>query len=175
MVASLNPQPTGTMATAQPHDHDNAHDHESCVETAMERAIQMCEERGVRLTELRRQVLELVWARHEPIGAYDILDAMRAKSQRKAAPPTVYRALDFLMEQGLVHRIASLNAYIGCPRPERRHAGQFLICTCCGALSELDDPVIANAVIARAAAQGFAIDRQTIEAQGLCARCRVAS
>jgi Fur family zinc uptake transcriptional regulator len=153
------------MITAEPHNHD------SCIESALDRAIAMCDARGVRLTDTRRQVLELVWARHEPIGAYDLLDAMRLQGQRKVAPPTVYRALDFLMEQGLVHRIASLNAYIGCPHPERRHAGQFLICTGCGALSELDDPVIAEAVIASAAAQGFIVNRQTIEAEGLCARC----
>jgi Fur family zinc uptake transcriptional regulator len=147
-----------------------AHDHGSCIETALDRAQSVCLARGVRLTELRRQVLELVWRRHEPVGAYDLLDALKA-THRRAAPPTVYRALDFLIDQGLVHRLESLNAYIGCTRPEVLHAGQFLICTRCGSIGELDDPEIADSVSRRAAALGFTVERQTIEVRGTCADC----
>jgi Fur family zinc uptake transcriptional regulator len=147
-----------------------AHDHHSCVETALDRAQSVCLARGVRLTELRRQVLELVWRRHEPVGAYDLLDALKA-THRRAAPPTVYRALDFLIDQGLVHRLESLNAYIGCTRPEVLHAGQFLICTRCGSIGELDDAEIADSVSRRAAALGFTVERQTIEVRGICADC----
>jgi Fur family transcriptional regulator, zinc uptake regulator len=124
----------------------------------------------VRLTELRRQVLELVWRRHEPIGAYDLLDELKTV-HRRAAPPTVYRALEFLMDQGLVHRIESLNAYVGCTRPEQQHAGQFLICSNCGSIGELDDIGIARAVTERAAMLGFTVQRQTIEVRGICADC----
>src|SRR5215470_19039883 len=92
------------------------HDHESCVEMALDRAATLCGERGARLTELRRNVLALVWEGHEPVGAYHILDALRRRHPG-AAPPTVYRALEFLGEQGLIHRIESLNAYVGCDRP----------------------------------------------------------
>ena len=146
------------------------HDHAECVETALDRAASVCDARGARLTELRRQVLELVWRRHEPVGAYELLDELRALHGR-AAPPTIYRALDFLMDQGLVHRIESLNAYIGCTRPEQEHAGQFLICTRCGSIGELDDAEIARAVMERAAAMGFTALRQTIEVRGICADC----
>lgn len=148
-----------------------SHDHGSCVEVALDRAESVCLARGARLTELRRQVLELVWRRHEPIGAYDLLDQLK-QTHRRAAPPTVYRALDFLIDQGLVHRLESLNAYIGCTRPEVLHAGQFLICSHCGSIGELDDPEIAEAVTRRAAALGFEVERQTIEVRGTCADCR---
>ena len=147
-----------------------AHDHGSCVETALDRAETVCSTRGVRLTELRRQVLELIWRRHEPVGAYDLLDALKV-THRRAAPPTVYRALDFLIDQGLVHRLESLNAYIGCTKPEELHAGQFLICTRCDSIGELDDAEIAEAVIRRAATLGFTVERQTIEVRGICAQC----
>jgi Fur family transcriptional regulator, zinc uptake regulator len=148
-----------------------SHDHESCIEDALDRAAQLCAERGARLTELRRQVLQLVWRGHEPVGAYAVLEALR-RSHAGAAPPTVYRALDFLIEHGLIHRIESLNAYVGCPRPERPHVSQFLICGGCGAIAELDDPAIAAAVLRRAGELGFLVEQQTIELRGLCPRCR---
>ncbi|HXP74385.1 MAG TPA: Fur family transcriptional regulator [Stellaceae bacterium] len=147
------------------------HDHESCVETAIDRAATLCTERGARLTDLRRDVLALVWEGHEPVGAYHILDALKRRHPG-AAPPTVYRALEFLSEQGLIHRIESLNAYVGCDRPDRRHVSQFLICERCNATAELDDPAIAAAVTRRAGELGFAVERQTIEVRGLCPRCR---
>ncbi len=147
------------------------HDHDSCVEEALDRAAQLCAERGARLTDLRRQVLQLVWRGHEPVGAYALLEALK-RSHEGAAPPTVYRALDFLIEHGLIHRIESLNAYVGCSRPERRHVSQFLICSQCGAAAELDDPAIAGAVLRRAGELGFLVEQQTIELRGLCPRCR---
>jgi len=150
------------------------HDHESCVETALDRAATLCAKRGARLTDLRRDVLALVWEGHEPVGAYHVLDALRRKHPG-AAPPTVYRALEFLSEQGLIHRIESLNAYVGCDRPDQRHVSQFLICERCNATAELDDPAITAAVARRAGDLGFAVARQTIEVRGLCPRCRGAS
>jgi Fur family transcriptional regulator, zinc uptake regulator len=148
-----------------------SHDHGSCIDDALDRAAQLCAERGARLTELRRQVLQLVWRGHEAVGAYAILEALR-RSHPGAAPPTVYRALDFLIEHGLIHRIESLNAYVGCSRPERQHVSQFLICGKCGGAAELDDPAIAGAVLRRAGALGFSVEQQTIELRGLCPRCR---
>jgi Fur family zinc uptake transcriptional regulator len=148
-----------------------SHDHAHCVATALGRASALCEVRGTRLTEIRRQVLELIWRRHEPVGAYELLDELKA-IHRSAAPPTIYRALDFLIDQGLVHRIESLNAYVGCSHPEESHTGQFLICTICGTSGELDDPAITAAVSLRAAELGFEVERQTIEVRGRCAECR---
>ena len=148
----------------------SGHDHERCVASALERAEAICETRGLRLTKLRRHVLELVWAGHKPVGAYDILDAL-ADAGRKAAPPTVYRALDFLMEAGLVHRLDSLNAYIGCPDPDHAHSGQFLICRGCHSVIELDASAINARIREAAAGAGFLAEQQMLEVRGLCAAC----
>lgn len=131
----------------------------------------MCAGRGLRLTDLRRRVLELVWRSHEPVGAYQILSKLRRRG-RSAAPPTVYRALEFLLDQGFVHRIESQSAFVGCSHPESSHAGQFLICGSCGTAAELDDQRIRKAVAKGAKKVGFAVERQTIEVRGLCPRCR---
>ena len=154
------------LAPFQPRNHD----HGKCIDTAIAVAEARCARRGQRFTPLRRRVLELVWTSHGPVRAYDVLDALRAE-RRGAAPPTVYRALDFLMEHGLIHRIESLNAYVGCGSPDGRHGGQFLICRECGAVAELDDAAIARAVAERARTMGFAVEQQTIEVAGLCPRC----
>jgi Fur family zinc uptake transcriptional regulator len=151
------------------------HDHRHCIDDALNRAEIVCAERGVRMTPLRRRVLELVWDSHAPIGAYAIMDLLRAADDRAAAPPTVYRALDFLLGQGLVHKIESLNAFVGCDRPEERHISQFLICTSCKAAMELNDPSILEAVEQSAERAGFSLTRLTVEAQGLCPACRKGS
>ncbi len=147
------------------------HNHESCVDTALDRALALCAKHGTRLTDLRREVLALVWQGHEPVGAYDVLDALRRRHPG-AAPPTVYRALEFLIAEGLIHRIESLNAYVGCSRPDEPHVSQFLICERCNTTVELGDPTITAAVARRATALGFAVTRQTIEVRGLCPNCR---
>ena len=150
---------------------DARHDHERCVFDALDAAQRLCAARGARLTELRRRVLVNVWRSHRAIGAYAILDRLRDQG-RKAAPLTVYRALAFLSELGLVHRIESLNAYVGCPHPATPHAGQHLICTACGNVAELKDRNIAEVVAAGADDLGFTVRRQMIEVTGLCAACR---
>ncbi|HEY7746489.1 MAG TPA: transcriptional repressor [Desulfuromonadales bacterium] len=146
------------------------HDHSGCVETALRFAEEICLARGVRLTELRRRVLELVWSGHKPIGAYALLEQLQPGG--RAAPPTVYRALDFLLEQGLIHRLSSLNAYVGCPRPGEPHAGQFLICESCQNLTELRDGAIEEAIERSVQRSGFAPSRQTVEILGRCPQCR---
>ena len=147
------------------------HDHGNCIETALATAEQLCAARGLRFTALRRRVLELVWQSHRPIGAYEVLDQLGEEKQN-AAPPTVYRALDFLIEAGLVHRLDSLNAFIGCPDPGRRHTGQFLICRECRTVTELDDDDVDSLVAKKAAARGFTAVRQILEIEGLCKSCR---
>ena len=97
----------------------------------------MCAPAWQRLTELREQVLELVWRSHAPIGAYQILDQLAERG--RVAPPTVYRALEFLSREGLIHRIDSLNAYVGCPSPARPHQAYFFICRACGDAAEIHD------------------------------------
>lgn len=147
------------------------HDHGRCVAHALEAAEDECRRRGARLTDVRRRVLELIWQSHAPVGAYAVLEAL-ARDGFCAAPPTVYRALDFLLAQGLIHRIERLNAFVGCSRPGHPHAGQFLLCTGCGAAAELDDPAIDAAMAAAAARLGFTLTGQTVEADGLCPSCR---
>ncbi len=150
------------------------HDHKHCQSEALAKAEALCEERGARLTPLRRKVLELVWNSHQPIGAYAILDQLR-DGDRGAAPPTVYRALEFLLEQGLIHKLESLNAFIGCDHPQDRHVSQFLICTKCGSAVEIQDSGISTAVKKSAAAAGFSVSRLTIELQGVCPNCAKAA
>jgi Fur family zinc uptake transcriptional regulator len=150
------------------------HDHQDCVRGALAAAERSCEAQGARLTPIRRRVLELVWASHEPVGAYGLLDRLGAEGT-KAVPPTVYRALDFLLEQGLVHRLERLNAFVGCSHRHGPHAAQFLICTGCRRVAELDDPAIGSALLKGAAARGFSVSRQTVEVEGLCPECRAIS
>ncbi len=147
------------------------HDHGPCVEDAVSRAAELCARRGLPLTESRRRVLELVWRSHKPIGAYEILARLRRRG-RTAAPPTVYRALDFLLDQGFVHRIESQSAFVGCAHPEAVHAGQFLICGSCGVAAELNNSRIQKAIAKSAKTAGFSVERQTIELRGLCPRCQ---
>ena len=148
-----------------------SHDHHRCVAQALARAEQVCRARGVRLTPLRRRVLELVWEGHAPVGAYDILDRLRDRS-RRAAPPTVYRALDFLIAQGLVHRIESRNAFAGCARPQQPHQAQYLLCDACGDAIEIEIGGLSRKIHSQAASIGFDVVAETIEAHGLCDTCR---
>jgi Fur family transcriptional regulator, zinc uptake regulator len=150
---------------------DPGHDHEFCVESAVSLARSLCQEKGIRLTPLRERVLELVWSSHRPIGAYEILDVLRSE-RGGAAPPTAYRALDFLMENGLIHRVESLNAFVGCADAGHRHGGQFLICQNCGKALELQDKSLDIAIAEVARKAGFSIDSRTIELIGTCPFCR---
>ena len=123
------------------------HDHRHCVASALDDAKAVCSERGARLTPVRQRVLEIIWQSHRPLGAYAILDVLSGEGH-SPAPPTVYRALEFLLMHGLVHRLSSLNAFIGCARPGHPGAGQFLLCTNCGAAAELNDAAVERAMIA---------------------------
>lgn len=147
------------------------HAHARCLKAALSKADAVCQSRGLRLTQLRRRVLELVCDSHEPVKAYDILEHLGTRHKR-AAPPTVYRALEFLREEGFVHKIESMNAYIGCGEPGHHSASQFLICHQCGEVAELDDDEILEVMIKKAEVLGFHIDNQTIELKGLCIGCR---
>ena len=134
-------------------------------------AVSICEGRGVQMTELRRRVLELLWASGRPTGAYELIEAVKLRESRPVAPPTVYRALHFLMAQGLVSRIESLNAYVPCAHPERDHDCLFLICSGCRASVELEDPRIGRLLAEDAAGLGFVATRRTVEVEGMCAQC----
>ncbi len=148
-----------------------AHDHGACIADALMAAETICRERGARLTKLRRRVLELIWSSHAPVGAYVLLRRL-SQEHESAAPPTVYRALDFLLEQGLIHRIESLNAFVGCVEPSEAHAGQFLICRHCGAAAEMRDRRVNKAIGRTASDLGFTLEEATVELRGLCPACQ---
>ena len=147
------------------------HDHNRCMDSALQRARRVCEENKVRLTPIREKVLRLVWQSHNPLGAYDILP-MLSENGKVAAPPTVYRALDFLVAQGLVHRIASLNAFVGCSVSSDQHVSQFLLCRKCGVAIEIEAPAITKAIAHNADQYGFQTDNESIEISGLCQCCQ---
>ncbi|SFP69922.1 Fur family transcriptional regulator [Pseudomonas borbori] len=159
----------------QPPLASRPHDHSRCVSHALAEAESICTRQGLRLTALRKRVLELVWQSHKPLGAYDILAVLSEQDGRRAAPPTVYRALDFLLDNGLVHRIASLNAFVGCSHPAHAHQGQFLICRSCHAAIELEHAAISAAIVSGAQSVGFVVEGQTVEVLGLCAGCQEAA
>jgi Fur family zinc uptake transcriptional regulator len=143
-------------------------------ESALDAAATACQGRGAQLTPLRRTVLGLVLESPRPVGAYALLDLLKA-DRAGAAPPTVYRALDFLLEQRLVHRLEKLNAFVACHvhdcGADHEHPAQFLICDRCGVVTELEEPQVSRALEAAASRAGFRPTRATVEIEGTCARC----
>lgn len=154
-----------TDSPAKPHDHS------LCIEDALGQARLICEQRNVRLTAIREQVLGLIWQSHKPIGAYDLLEQL-AKTHHAAKPPTIYRALEFLQDNGLIHKIESQNAFLGCAHVGGHHHGQFLICTACGTAQEIDEKIVSSALENASQAHGFKIQSFVIEIKGLCATCQ---
>lgn len=148
-----------------------SHDHARCAGDALAHAEVLCTERGERLTPMRRQVLEALAASHRPLGAYEIIDRLGAKGPRPA-PITVYRALDFLLANGLAHRIESLNAFIACIN---NHASGtpvvFLICEQCGAVGEAPSSAVGAALLAAAEQAAFTPKAPVIEIAGICGHC----
>lgn len=147
------------------------HNHSACINRAMKTADDLCRQKGLRFTPIRQRVLELVWSSHAPIAAYDLLRILKQEKENAEAP-TVYRALDFLLQHGLVHKIESLNAYIGCNHPGDTHTSQFLICSVCKQVVEKDNAEIDAAIFAQAIRLGFTISDQTIEINGTCSNCK---
>lgn len=151
------------------------HDHARCATDALAHAETLCAERKERLTPIRRRVLEALLASHVPLGAYELIDRLAADGSRPA-PITIYRALDFLREQGFVHRIESRNAFIACVHA---HASGdpvvFLICEQCGAVGEAGGAGVAESIRAAARAAGFIPATPVIEIYGTCAHCRRAA
>jgi Fur family transcriptional regulator, zinc uptake regulator len=148
------------------------HDHVRCSADALKHAEAQCIERGQRLTPSRRNILELLLESHKPLGAYDIIDRAAARGARPA-PITIYRALDFLIDNGLVHRIESRNAFIACIHDhDADDVIMFLICERCGAVGESRSAAVADTLKSAARSVGFAPKTPVIEIAGVCAHCR---
>ncbi|MDO8326638.1 MAG: Fur family transcriptional regulator [Cypionkella sp.] len=150
------------------------HDHAHCASDALARAEALVAEKGLRLTPVRRRVLEILLEAHRALGAYDVLTRLAAEGFGNQ-PPVAYRALDFLEEQGLAHRIRRLNAFTACMHPGETHAPAFLICRGCDAVAEAPAAPVLVALEAAAADTGFVIERSNIEALGLCPACQAAA
>ena len=146
------------------------HDHARCAGDAMARAEAALALQGVRLTPVRRRTLQILLESHRALGAYDVLERLASDGYGNQ-PPVAYRALDFLEEQGLVHRIRRLNAFTACMHPGETHAPAFLICRDCHAVAEAPAGAVGQALEAAAKALHFTIERSTIEALGLCPGC----
>ncbi len=129
-----------------------------------------CELRGLRLTEIRQQVLELIAASEKPVKAYDLLDQLKDE-RSNAAPPTVYRALDFLLENRFIHKLQSINAYVGCHHPSVVHQVPFLICDKCESATEICDERVSGLLNNQARDLGFSPRAQTLEVHGICRKC----
>src|SRR5881628_1049444 len=149
------------------------HDHGRCTAEAMAHAEEVCARRAQKFTPIRRHVLQALLSSHRPIGAYEAIDEL-AKSMPRPAPITVYRALEFLIENGLAHRIESRNAYLACAHDHDAAATvTFLICEACGSVGEIPAAApVAKSLNAAARASGFAPKLSVVEMSGTCAHCQ---
>ncbi|WP_179378348.1 helix-turn-helix domain-containing protein [Jannaschia marina] len=146
------------------------HDHADCIDTALAAIEEQCAKAGLQLTPIRKRVLSILLEQHRAMGAYEILDVLRAQGL-KAQPPMAYRALDFLVRAGFAHRVERLNAFVACTAPGEAHAPVLLICRGCAAVAE--SRADTSAALGRAAADaGFAVERSVLEAEGLCPHCQ---
>lgn len=159
------------MPSGHPHAGFARHDHGTCVRHALLAADAACDAQGLRLTPVRRRTLEILLETHEAMGAYDVL-ARLDREGFGSKPPVAYRALTFLVEAGLAHRIERLNAFVACALPGDDHAPAFLICTSCGTVAEGAGE---DAMQGPAAAAGFQIEQTVVEATGLCPACQGAA
>lgn len=151
-----------------------SHDHLDCVRDLVAAAESSCAERRLKLTPLRKRVLEILLERHQAMGAYDVLARLQAENLG-AHPPVAYRALEFLVANGFAHKLARLNAFVACVCPEAGHRPAFLICRKCMAVAEADADAVAAALDGTAAAAGFSIEAAAVEAEGVCPACQSAA
>ena len=150
----------------------HSHDHQRCIDAAIHKAEALCHAKEARLTPIRKDVLRVIWQSLQPLGAYTIQEQLNATDQRRVLAPTIYRALEFLSDLRLIHRIASLNAYIGCPFPGSDHSDLFLICRRCGGAAECSAEGVNNVIAATAKKANFQLESQSLEIVGLCPQCQ---
>lgn len=142
----------------------------SRVRSAVEYAGELCAREGTRFTPLRRRVLEIIWKHARPVKAYDVLTEL-SQEDASAQPPTVYRTLEFLLEHRLIHRVETVNAYVGCAHPNEKHHCNFLICTQCEQVEEWCAPTLAESMKKLVRRRGFFPEHQVVEILGVCREC----
>lgn len=158
---------TKQQCTLEPHDH--AH----CASSVLSHADQMIAEQGLRMTPVRRATLEILLSRQKALGAYEVLEKL-AEQGFGNQPPVAYRALEFLVENGLAHKVRRLNAFAACTRPETAHRPVFLICRECDAVAEASSEAVQSALMSAASDEGFQVERVNVEVLGLCPSCQAA-
>ncbi len=138
----------------------------------MDAALVACARKGIQLTDLRRQVLRLILEAEAPSTAYQLLGRLK-QSRENATPPTIYRVLDFLMQEHLIHKVERLNAFVPCAEVNHEHAHpvQFLICRRCGTVAEIEDAAVSEALEQAAHGKGFHAGHAIVEVEGTCAAC----
>lgn len=148
------------------------HNHQRCVSVALHEAESYCQQHKLRFTKVRKRALSILLENHSAMGAYDLLDRLSLEGLG-SKPPVAYRALAFLLDNGFIHKIEKLNAYIACSHPGAKHEPAFLICTVCGSVAEAIVGVTSNTRLTAAARQsGFQISHAIIEADGQCTQCQ---
>lgn len=147
-----------------------AHDHASCMRTALAAADAHCAQHGLRFTPVRRKALQILLEKHRALGAYEVLDHLR-NAGFGSQPPVAYRALDFLVENGFAHKIERLNAFIACAHPGASHSPAFLICRICDAVAEAQSASVGKILGEAARSSGFQVERTVLEAEGVCPTC----
>lgn len=149
---------------AGPHDPQ-------AVEATLDQVAQQCLAQGLRLTDGRRKVLGILLREHRALGAYEILDLLRAQEDAMASPPIAYRALDFLTLHGFAHKIERLSAFVACTHPDEHHSPAFMICRQCRTVDEAHLNPVKGVLGDAARTKGFQIERTMVEAEGLCPDC----
>lgn len=170
MTSNQTPEPHGAKSPVG----FESHDHQKCVSTALSAAEHRCALNGLRFTPVRRKVLELLLQEHRALGAYAILDKLKAAGFG-SQPPVAYRALDFLTEHGFAHKIERLNAFVACNHPGETHSPAFMICRLCDAVVEAHSTPAKGTLGDAARAAGFQIEKTVVEAEGVCPKCAPAT
>jgi Fur family zinc uptake transcriptional regulator len=178
MSNSTSGKPSSTAANDDPQLDHTPHDHAHCLQDALSRAEQAFSEKGIKLTELRRLVFEEIAGSHDAVRAYDVLDRLSRKTGNRMAPISVYRALDALLEAGVVHRLESRNAFFACHvahndvahGEHRQHIA--LICEGCGTVCEVDGTAVFASIDRATKAAAFSARTSVVEVTGACQPCR---
>ena len=141
------------------------------LKASISRVVEICKSNNLGFTDIRKQVFEIIVKKNKPIKAYEILDEIRNISGKPSHPPTVYRAIDFLIENGFVHKLNSINSFVGCFHPKAHEECYFLICKKCNLYQECCDDSLKDRISKTAEHKNFLISNTTLEIEGHCLDC----